>query len=142
MELEISATNSVAVSCRRSEFSKSPLFCTSGFRSDSRSHAQLIASVNQSCANDKHIVATLNTQQAADAAVHELRNAGFPTSGIRRYSARVAPQRLAPLDDDRHNLLSRRDLGLARGRRHQTTRDAYPTDETRYARRPAPATRS
>ena len=35
----------------------------------------------------EHIVATFNTQQAADAAVHELQNAGFPTSGIRRYSA-------------------------------------------------------
>jgi uncharacterized protein (TIGR02271 family) len=86
----------------------------------------------------EHIVATFTTQQAADAAVHELEDAGFPTSGIRRYRAegggaasRAAETTTATTSSTGGGFWA----WLLGEEGTQTTRNAYPTDEEWYARR-------
>jgi uncharacterized protein (TIGR02271 family) len=86
----------------------------------------------------EHIVATFNTQQAADAAARELEESGLPASAIRRYDAGGSAAAPRTAESTRETTTSTGGgfwAWLLGEEGTQTTRAAYPSDEEWYDRR-------
>ena len=85
----------------------------------------------------EHIVATYETQAAADAAARELQDAGFPASAIRQYKADAGARAVS---SERTTETASSSGGgfwawLLGEENAQTTRTAYPREEEWYGRR-------